>query len=60
MSRKEWYEMVCDSMTAEEFEMMFATNYVDPLDFDYDFDKSVRWNFNLEYAYNEFITECEV
>ena len=58
MSRKDFYEMCFESMGADEMENYFGVVVSDPRDFDYDFDR-VQWNMSLEYAYNEYMCECE-
>lgn len=58
MSRQDFYEMYFESMGKDEMENYFGIEISDPRDFDYDFGK-VAWNYNLEYAYNEYISEDE-
>lgn len=56
MSKEQYYEYVAEAFRAEEFERMFGTDYVDPRDMDYSFDK-VYWTFELECAYNDYLNE---
>ena len=55
MNRKEFYEMLVDGFTADEFKMYFRVDPIDIMSFDYNFE-NVKWNFALETAYNEY---CE-
>lgn len=56
MTRKDYYEYVAEAFCADEFERIFGATYVDPRDMDYSFD-NVRWTFELECAYNDYINE---
>lgn len=58
MSRQDFYEACFEAMGVEEMQNYFGVEVSDPRDFDYDFEK-VAWNYNLEYAYNECISEDE-
>lgn len=52
MSRQDFYEACFESMGKDEMETYFGVEVSDPRDFDYDFG-NVKWNYNLEYAYQE-------
>jgi hypothetical protein len=56
MSRKEWYEMVVESLTEQEFERLFGCKPLNIMDFDYNFNK-VHWSAIFEYLYNECVNE---
>lgn len=58
-ARKDFYEMCVESLNFEDFARIFGVDPVDIMDFDYDFDRDVTWNMNLEYAYNEFMDGYE-
>lgn len=51
MSREEFYEMAAMALTCEEFIRQFGCEPLDPMDFDYSFDK-VHWNQALEFGYD--------
>ena len=48
MTRKEYYKMVVNALTTEEFVKKFG---FEPVDF-----QELVWEYNLETAYNEYMT----
>ena len=52
MTREEFYEECVNALTAAEFYTLFGVDPLDIWDWNYSFDK-VKWNYALEYAYNE-------
>lgn len=56
-TRKDYYENAVYSLDRDDFERIFGVEPVDIMDFGYDFDRDVQWNYALEYAYNEYISE---
>lgn len=58
MSRQEFYENAVNSMSFDDFCLMFGCAPADVQDFDYDFGK-VHWNMSLEYAYNYYLSDEE-
>ena len=52
MTRKEFYEECVNELTTAEFYALFGVDPLEIWDWDYDFNK-VKWNYELEYAYNE-------
>ncbi len=56
MSRQDFYENAVYSLSEEDFERIFGVKPLDIMDFDYSFDE-VIWNANLEFAYQDCISE---
>ena len=54
-TRKEFYEMLVENLTHDEFVNALGCEPADIQAFEYDFDTDVTWNMNLEYAYNAYI-----
>jgi len=54
-TRKEFYEMLVENLTHDEFVNTLGCEPADIQAFEYDFDTDVTWNMALEYAYNAYI-----
>ena len=57
ITREQFYEILVGSLGWYEFIHIFGVEPVDIWDLDYNFKRDVHWNYNLEYAYNEFISD---
>lgn len=56
-TRRDFYEGCVYAMSDADFERIFGVKPADVQALDYDFERDVTWNYNLEYAYNEYCNE---
>lgn len=57
MTRKEFYEMLVEGLTYEEFVNALGCEPADIQAFEYNFDTDVTWNMYLEMAYDMYIND---
>lgn len=55
ITRKEFYEMLVENLTHDEFVNALGCEPADIQVFEYNFETDVTWNMNLEYAYSIYI-----